>query len=184
MHPIRGAAIGRILRTAAAEIEDRRAVAPGIEDRHAGMLQTDDVVQPGRHDLTRRAGIAVGQRHRDLFVRAHDDFGPFTGLEVNDRVVEAAVARARIQRDVFNAQIAQHFDHEIGAVLRSAFPPDPRRPDFRIALRLGFFCHISSKSFRISVSICAVMPFDRVIPGIRLCEDVLSYRPKRLRVST
>ena len=130
MHPIRRAAIGGILRPAAAEIENRRAVAPGVEDRHARVLQADDIVQARRHDLAGCARVTVGDRHGDLFMRAHDHLGPFAGLEVDQRIVETAITRAGIERNIFDAQLAQDLDHQIGAILRIALAADARRPDF------------------------------------------------------
>jgi hypothetical protein len=113
MHPIRGAALRGILRSAAAEIQDRRAVAPGVENRHARMLQADDVVQTGRHDLAGGPGIAVSDRHGNLFMGTHDHLGALARLEVDHGIVKAAITRPWIQCDVFDPQLAQHFDHQV-----------------------------------------------------------------------
>ncbi len=142
VHPIGGPALRGILRPAAAKIEDRRAVAPGVEDRHAGVLQADDVVQARRHNLAGGPRVTVGDRHGDLFMRAHDHLRPLARLEVDHRVMKAAVTRAGIERDVFNPQLAQHFDHQVRTVLRVTLAPDPRRPNLSAAFRC--VCHVSS----------------------------------------
>jgi hypothetical protein len=133
--------MGCVLRAAAAEIQNWRAVAPGIENRHARVLQADHIVQAGSHDIAGDPGVTIGQSHGDLFVRAHDDLGTLTRLEIHHRVVQAAITGAGIQGDVFDSQLAQHFDHEIRAILRIAFFADARRPYFRYARRSVLFCH-------------------------------------------
>ncbi len=142
VHPVGGAPLRGILRPAAAEIQDRRAVAPGVEDRHAGMLQADDVVQTGRHDFAGGPRITIGDRHGDLFMGAHDHLWALFRLEIDHGIMEAAIARPRIERDVLDAQLAQHFDHQIRTILSITLPADARRPNFSATFRC--LCHSSS----------------------------------------
>ena len=82
------------------------------------MLQADDVVHDRRHDLAGRLGVAMRHRHGDLFVAAENHFGIGLGaaLVIDQRIVNAAEARARIQRDVFDAQNFHQIDDQIGTV--------------------------------------------------------------------
>ena len=122
------------LRPAAAEIEYRCAIAPGVEDRHAGMLQAHHVVQAGRHNLSGGARITVSDRHCNLFMGAHDHFRAFARLEVDHRIMQAAITRAGVERDIFDPQFAQHLDHQVGTILRIALAADTRCPNFSAAL--------------------------------------------------
>ena len=58
----------------AAHDVDRHAIAPGVVDRHGGVLQPDHAVADHRHRLAFDLGVAVRHRDRDLLVRAGEDF--------------------------------------------------------------------------------------------------------------
>jgi len=60
----------RVDRAGGAENQHRLPVAPGVEDRHRTVQQTDVAVQRHRHGLTRSLGVAVRDRHRVLLVQA------------------------------------------------------------------------------------------------------------------
>ena len=93
MNPIDpGAPFGQIHRACAPEHQHRHAVAPGIEDRHGGMLQADDVVRDGHHRAAGRLGIAMRDRHGDLFVAALDHLRLAIAAVVHDRVMQATKA--------------------------------------------------------------------------------------------
>jgi len=81
----RAAARG-VHRSGGAEHEDRRAVAEGVEDGHARVLQTDDVVHGGGHRRAARLGVAVGERDRDLLVQREDQLRVALAV-VDERVV-------------------------------------------------------------------------------------------------
>ena len=82
------------------------------------MLQADDVVHDRRHDLARRLGVTVRHRHGDLFMAAENHFriGRAAALVVDQRIVNAAKARAGIERDIFDAKNFQQIDDQIGTV--------------------------------------------------------------------
>ncbi len=91
-----------IHRPSAAEHHHRHAVDVGVEDRHAGMLQTDHVVHDGDHRFVFRLGVAMGDGDRDFFVMAEDHFGLVIAAIVDDGIVNAAESRAGIERGVFD----------------------------------------------------------------------------------
>ena len=107
----------RVHRAGSAEQQHRNPVAPGVVDRHRGVLEADDVVQRRRHRPARRLRVAVGERDRDLLVQALDDL---RAADVDERVVQAAERRARGEGDVLDAEPLEQQRDEIGAVL----PPD------------------------------------------------------------
>ena len=93
------AALGFVHRAGGADDEDRHAVEIGVVDRHAGVQQADEIVQDHRHRLAGRLGVAVRDLHRDLFVVAQHHRRLVVAV-VDQRVVQAAEARAGIERDV------------------------------------------------------------------------------------
>ena len=92
------AALGFVHRAGGADDEDRHAVDIGVVDRHAGVQQPDQVVQDHRHRLAGRLGVAVRDLHRDLLVLAQHH-RRLVAAVVDERIVQAAEARARIERD-------------------------------------------------------------------------------------
>ena len=75
-----------------AQHQDGHPVHPGVEDRHGGVLQPDDVVGDRHHRLTGRFGVPVRNGDRDLFVAALDRLGEAGVAEIHDRVVNASEA--------------------------------------------------------------------------------------------
>src|SRR5207244_4421388 len=110
----------RVHGTGAAHDQDRRAVTPGVVDRHGSMLQADDVVHNGGHRLAGSLGITVRDRDGDFFETAEDNLriGLTAALVIYQRIVNAPEARTRIKRDVFNAEDFQQIDDEIRTVTR------------------------------------------------------------------
>src|SRR5439155_23785658 len=102
----------------AAHDQDRRAVTPGVVDRHGSMLQADDVVHNRGHRLAGSLGITVRDRDGDFFVTAEDNLRIrlTAALVIYQRIVNTAKARTGIQSDIFDAQNFQQIDDEIRSI--------------------------------------------------------------------
>ena len=107
------AALGFVHRAGGADDEDRHAVEIGVVDRHAGMQQPDQVVQDHRHRLAGRLGVAVRDLHGDLLVLAQHH-RRLVAAVVDQRIVQAAKARAGIERDVGEAVALDQVDDDVG----------------------------------------------------------------------
>ena len=103
-----GPAARGVPRAGRAEDEHRHAVAPRVEDCHRGVHQADVGMHHRAHHLSRSARIAVGDRDRGFLVQAEQHLRPLVAEVVDDAVVQPAVARARIEREVRNVERAQH----------------------------------------------------------------------------
>src|ERR1700730_1837567 len=113
----------------AAHDEDGHAVTPGIVHRHGGMLQADDAVAGHGHGLAFDLGVALRHVHGDVLVHAGDDLGLVVGV-IDNRLVQAAVARGAIDRHVFDAERIEHVGHEIAAAGRLVHRIVARRHGF------------------------------------------------------
>jgi hypothetical protein len=99
----------------AGEDVDRHAIAVGVVDRHRRVLDADGAVAEHGHRLAFDLEVAVRHRHRRLFVQAGEELRHRVVAVVDDRLVDAAEARAGIRRHVLEVQRAQHVDHEVAA---------------------------------------------------------------------
>ncbi len=108
-------ALGRIHRTGRAQDHHRHAVAPGIEDRHGGVEQADIGMHRGRHRLVGDLGVALRDRDRDLLVQAEQHLRLLVAEIVDDRIVQAAIAGAGIERDIGDIQRTQGFGDDVAA---------------------------------------------------------------------
>ena len=131
-----GSTAGRSVAVIAEDDVDGHAIAPRVVDRHRRVLQADRAV---RHDGQRLAfdlEVAVGHRHRRLFVAARDELGLLVTAVVDDRFVEAAEARTWIRADVVEPERLDDVDHEVGsgAICREHVVVCRRR-------RFGCRCH-------------------------------------------
>ena len=128
-------ALGLVHRAGRADDEDRHPVDIGVVDRHAGVQQADQVVQDHRHRLAGRLGIAVRDLHRDLLVLAQHH-RRLVAAVVDQRIVQAAEARARIERDVREAVALDQVDDDVGlpAAIVLVHRPRPAVPASRRAL--------------------------------------------------
>ena len=79
----RAAPLG-VHRPRAAEHHHRHAVDIGVEDRHAGVLQSDHVVANSDHRFVLGLGVAVGHCNGDFFMMAEDHFGLIIAAVVDD----------------------------------------------------------------------------------------------------
>jgi hypothetical protein len=127
VRPVDRAPLRGVDRAAAAEQEQRHAVAEGVVDGHGGVHEADEVVDRRDADLPGALGVAVGQGDGDLLVQAEQQLRVDVAPVVDQGVVQAAERGARVQRHVLRAQGPQQVDHEVAAVLGR--PGDhPRRP--------------------------------------------------------
>ncbi len=94
---------------------DRDAVAPGVVQRHAGMLEPDGAVAHHRHRLAFHLGVALRHVDGDLLVRAGEDFGLRVLSVVDEGFVDAAECRGAVHREIVEIERSQHVDHEIAA---------------------------------------------------------------------
>ena len=101
---------------------DRHAVAPGVVERHGGVVQADGAVREDAERLLLDLVVAVAHRHRDFLVRAGEEFGIDVAAVIDQRLVQAAEARRGVRRHVLEAEALQAVDHEIAAA-----PPDGQR---------------------------------------------------------
>src|SRR5262245_4016792 len=113
-------AFTRIHRPRAAHDHHRSVIAPGVVDRHRGMLKANHVVDNGGHDLTRRFGITMRNRDGDLFVAAenHLRVGLTAALVIDERIVNTAKTRPRVESNIFNAENFQKINDEIRSITR------------------------------------------------------------------
>ena len=67
------------------------------------------------HRLAGDLGIAVRDRDRGLLVQAQQHLRRGVADVVDEAVVQAAIARAGIERDVGNVEVAQHLGDDVAA---------------------------------------------------------------------
>ena len=98
-----------------AEDNHRCAVAPGVEDRHARVHQTDVGMHRGRHGLLCDLAVPVGDRDCVFFMQADNHLRIAVAEIINDAVVESAIARAGHQGDILEVEPSGHFGNDIAA---------------------------------------------------------------------
>ncbi len=109
------AALGSVDRAGRAQDDDGRAVAPGVEHRHGGVKQPDVGMHRRRHRLVGHLGVAVGDRDRGFLMQAEQHLRHLVAEIVDDRVVQPAVARSWIERDIGDLQRPQRIGHHVAA---------------------------------------------------------------------
>jgi lipopolysaccharide/colanic/teichoic acid biosynthesis glycosyltransferase len=118
----------------AADDDHGDAVAPGVEDGHAGVLQADDVVHGRGQRHAGGARVAVGDGDGDLLVTGDHHLGHERVAEVDQRIVDASVAGPGVEGDVGDPELAQQLDHEVRPVLGLAGPSSTPRSHLRVQL--------------------------------------------------
>ncbi len=131
-------ALGGIDRACCAKDHNGHAVAPGVEDRHGSVEQADVGMHAGGHRLAGHLGVAVSDRDRSLLVQAEQHLRRLVAEIIDDRVMEAAVAGARIERDVRNLQCAQRFGGDVAAPAGRVRGREIGRPIEFADRRVGF----------------------------------------------
>ena len=117
---------GRIDRPGRAHDIDRRTVAPGVEHRHQTVHQPDIGMHDRPHRLVGHLGVAMGDRDRVVLVQAEQHLRVFVAEIVHDRIVEPAIAGARVERDVFDAEPAQHLGRDVAGPFHLAVAAELR----------------------------------------------------------
>ncbi len=121
------AAFGLVHRARCAQNQDRRAVDVRVVDGHARVQQADHVVDDGRHGPLARLGEPVGHADGDLLVLAQDHLGHDVATVVDERIVQPAIAGARIQRRVRNLELLEQIDHDVRAIPPIGWPRSGRQ---------------------------------------------------------
>ena len=101
-------ALDGVHRTGRAEDDDRLAIAPSVEDRHGGVEQPDVGMHGRGHGLAGYLGVALGDGDRAFLVQTEQHLRRLVAQEVDDRIVQPAIARAGIEREIGNVERAQH----------------------------------------------------------------------------
>ena len=94
---------------------NRNAVAPGVVNRHGGVLESDGAVSHDEKRLAFDLGVAMSHGDGGFFVAAGDELGILIAAVIDDRFVQAAKARAGIGADVLDSERLDDIDHEVGA---------------------------------------------------------------------
>jgi hypothetical protein len=102
-------------RPGGAEHEHRHAVAPGVEQAHHAVQQTDIAVQYAGHRLASCLGVTVRDRDRVILVQAYDDARSLVAEMIDQAVVQSAIARAGVEADIGDAEPAQHLRGDVAA---------------------------------------------------------------------
>jgi hypothetical protein len=108
-----GAALALVHRAGRADDEDRRAVDIRVIDAHGGVQHADHVMHDGDHRLARDLGVAMRDLHRDLLVLAQQH-RRLVAAVIDQRVVQPAIARARIERDIGESELLDEIDDDVG----------------------------------------------------------------------
>jgi hypothetical protein len=103
MHPFRPGRAFIGFHDIAAQDDHRHAIAPGVVDRHGGVLQADDAVTRHCHRPAGHFGVALRYVDGDVLVHAGENFRFVVGV-IDGGFVQAAVARCAIDRQIFDAQ--------------------------------------------------------------------------------
>ena len=106
-------AVFLVHRPGGADEKYRAAVDVGVVDAHGRVQEADDVVHDGDHRFAARLGVAVSDLHGDLFVITQQHRRLVLAV-VDQRVVQSAIARARIERDVWEAVLLDQIDDDVG----------------------------------------------------------------------
>ena len=135
-------ALGLGHRTRSTDDEDGGAIEIGVVNAHWRVQQADQVMHDGDHRLALDAGVAVGDLHGDLFVLAEQHRRVVLAV-IDQRIVQSAIARPRIQRDVLEAVAFDHVDDDVGLP-----------PSIGFLNGLYFWCWLCHEIFLLNNSMC------------------------------
>jgi len=114
MDPIdEGAPLGFGQGAGRADDEHRRAIEISVIDAHRRVEQSDHVMDYRDHRLAARPRIAVRYLHGNFFVVA-EQYRRIVFAVIDQRIVQAAVTRSRIERDVGKAVTFDQIDDDVG----------------------------------------------------------------------
>ena len=111
----------------AADHDDRHPVAPGVVDRHGGVLQADRAVAQRHQRLAGDLEVAVRHADGGFLVHAGEEFRHLVVAVVDQQLVQRAETRGAVRRAVLDVERLDDVDHEVGAGhrRRSASPTVP-----------------------------------------------------------
>ena len=112
--PVRGVEI------VAGEHDHRRAVAKRVVDVHGGVHQPDRAVDQRHQRLVGDLVIAVGDADAAFLMGAGEEFRRRVLAVVDQQLVDGAIARCRVGRQVFDVERLDNVDHEIRSGLALA----------------------------------------------------------------
>ena len=126
MDPIdEGAPLGFGQGAGRADDEHRRAIEISVIDAHRRVEQSDHVVDDGDHRLAARPRIAVRYLHGNFFVVA-EQYRRIVFAVIDQRIVQAAVTRSRIERDIRKAVTFDQIDDDVGLPMAIGFADSVR----------------------------------------------------------
>ena len=134
--PVRGVEI------VAAHDDDRHAVAPCVVDRHAGVLQADGAMDQRQQRLAGDLEVAVRHADGGFLVRAGEELRHLVAAVVDQRLVDAAVARGAVGRQIFDVERLDDVDHEVGA----GDAADPIRLDCGVPVSAAIGCAVGGSA--------------------------------------
>ena len=103
----------RVLDVAQQKIQ-RHAIAVSVVNGHGCVLQAHGAVRHHHHRLAFDLEVAMSHGDRRFLVAAGEQLRDLVAAVINQRLVDAAKAGAGISGDVFDAQLLDHVDHEVG----------------------------------------------------------------------
>ena len=101
----------------ATDHDHRHAVAPGVVDGHAGVLQADGAVAQRQQRLAGDLEVAVRHGHRRFLVHAGEELGHAVAAVIDQRLMDGAKTRGAVGGQVFDVERLDHIDHEVRARL-------------------------------------------------------------------
>ena len=105
----------RIDRPGRAQQQQRCAVAPGVENRHGGVHQPDIGMDDRHHGRARDLGPAMGDGDGAFLMQRQQHLRALVTQPVDQAVMQAAIARAGVERHIGNVERAQQIGHGITA---------------------------------------------------------------------
>ena len=100
-------------RSRCADDKDRAAIEIGVVDAHGRMQHADHVMHDRHHRLASRLGVAVRDLHGD-FLMLTQQKRRFVTAVIDQRIVQSAVARSRIERDIRKTILLDQIDNDVG----------------------------------------------------------------------
>ena len=92
---------------------NRHAVAIGVVNRHRRMLEPHGAMRKHAQRLALNLRVAVGHRHRLLFMKTSDELRILVASVVDDRFMQRPETRTRHRTHVFDTKSFEHVHHEV-----------------------------------------------------------------------
>ena len=115
MLPLHAPSPLRRIQVVARKDEHRDAVTVRVVDGHRRVLEPDRPMTQRGHRLAFDLVVAMGHRDGRFLVAAGKELGRLVVAVVEDRLVDAAEARAGVRRNVFEVERLEDVQHEVAA---------------------------------------------------------------------